>query len=79
MSRLIARTDVTYALGFTPYDAANPVGYQTAAQVVAQAAAAVAPPLFGPAFLAWFAGLPTTLPTAIGVAWNDGGVLAVTR
>ena len=33
MSRLIAKADVTYALQFTPYDATNPLGFQSAAQI----------------------------------------------
>ena len=31
--RLIASTDITYALGYTPYDASNPAGYLTAATI----------------------------------------------
>ena len=121
MSRLIAKGDVTYALGFTPYDAANPAAYQTATQVWAvatgqnyattsavQAAIAAAIPsapllarvattgsyldlngrpdlsaVTSPAgftafFLAWFAALPTVPPAALGLPWNDGGILVVT-
>ena len=33
MSRLIAKTDVTYALGYSPYDASNPLGFSTLVQM----------------------------------------------
>ena len=53
MSRLIAKGDITYALAFTPYDAANPVGYQTLGQVTTRINAAIAaiPPSGGGAGL----------------------------
>jgi hypothetical protein len=33
-------------------------------------------PQFAAAMLAWFNSLPTTLPAASGVLWNNGGTLA---
>lgn len=32
---------------------------------------------FNAAYLAWFATLPTALPATPGVAWNNGGTVAV--
>jgi hypothetical protein len=32
---------------------------------------------FQATYLAWFLGLPTTLPATSGQPWNDGGVLAI--
>jgi len=32
---------------------------------------------FNSSFLTWFAALPTSLPGSAGVAWNNGGTIAV--
>lgn len=34
------------------------------------------PAILGPAVLAWFNTLPTVLPAATGILWNNGGTLA---
>jgi hypothetical protein len=35
--------------------------------------------VFEQAFLTWFASLPIDPPPKAGMAWNDGGTLAVTK
>ena len=58
-------SDVTTALGFTPYDATNPTGYQTSGQVSSAISAAAY-------------SLPTATTTTLGGVKVDGSTVTIT-
>ena len=43
---------------------------------IALAGSSISPSAFAALMLTWFNGLPTTLPAAAGVLWNNGGSVA---
>ena len=52
----------------------NSVAFQTT--IALNTLATGSSPVFAAAMLAWFNSLPTSLPGAPGVLWNNGGTLA---